>query len=92
MKCIFGGEFVLNGKRIAVPIIIARKKRKIFPALRHRTPAAARSVARCAASLTAPQRAGFARKVREFNSVQPRDLNVLEGKIVFSPLDQIPKI
>ena len=22
MKCIFGGEFVLNGKRIAVPIII----------------------------------------------------------------------
>ena len=27
MKCIFGGEFVLNGKRIAVPIIIAREKR-----------------------------------------------------------------
>ena len=57
MKCIFGGEFVLNGKIIAVPIIIAGGKRKIFPGA-----------------------ARFARKAREFNSVQPMDLTVLEGK------------
>ena len=73
MNCIFGGEFVLNGKRIAVPIIIAGEKRKIFPGAAH-------LAARYAASLAVHQRACFAREVKEFNSVQPRDLTVLEGK------------
>ena len=66
MSDLVSGEFVLNDERIAVPIIIAREKRKIFPG---------------AAPPAAAQRACFACKVREFNSVQPRDLTVLEVRL-----------
>ena len=71
------GEFVINGERIAVTIIFALKKPKIFPgtappaprrcslggALRHLTRGPSES--RCASSLAAIRRARFARKVRD---------------------------